>query len=49
MTRSGELASMIDDRLLAMTSNPGIFEHAIAGTADYDEDLVTPSLASGPH
>jgi transaldolase len=39
MTRSGELASMIDDGLRGMTSNPTIFEQAIAGTTDYDEAL----------
>jgi transaldolase len=39
MTRSGELASMIDDGLRGMTSNPTIFEQAIAGSADYDEAL----------
>lgn len=40
MTRSGKLASMIDEGLRGMTSNPSIFEHAIAGSADYDEGLV---------
>jgi transaldolase / glucose-6-phosphate isomerase len=40
MTRSGELAAMIADGLRGMTSNPTIFEHAIAGGADYDEALA---------
>lgn len=39
MTRSGELAAMIADGLRGMTSNPTIFEHAIAGSADYDDAL----------
>ncbi|HZA50826.1 MAG TPA: transaldolase family protein, partial [Myxococcaceae bacterium] len=39
MTRSGELAAMIDDGLRGMTSNPTIFEHAIAGSTDYDDAL----------
>lgn len=40
MTRSGELAAMIADGLRGMTSNPSIFEHAIAGSTDYDEGLI---------
>jgi transaldolase/glucose-6-phosphate isomerase len=39
MTRSGELAAMIANGLRGMTSNPTIFEHAIAGSADYDDAL----------
>jgi transaldolase/glucose-6-phosphate isomerase len=39
MTRSGELAGMIDAGLRGMTSNPTIFEHAIAGSTDYDDAL----------
>ncbi|HEV8407667.1 MAG TPA: transaldolase family protein, partial [Sphingomicrobium sp.] len=46
MTRSGDLQALIDDGLRGMTSNPTIFEHAIRGTADYDDDLTT--LASSP-
>ena len=34
------LAAMIADGLRGMTSNPTIFEHAIAGSADYDEALA---------
>jgi transaldolase len=39
MTRSGDLQAMIDDGLRGMTSNPTIFEHAIGGTAGYDDEL----------
>ncbi len=46
MTRSGELQALIDHGLRGMTSNPTIFEHAIGGSADYDDDLA--GLASSP-
>ncbi len=37
---SGELQSLIDqDSLMGMTSNPSIFEKAIAGSHDYDEAI----------
>jgi transaldolase / glucose-6-phosphate isomerase len=37
---SGELARMVaEESLRGMTSNPSIFEKAILGSADYDEDL----------
>jgi transaldolase len=37
---SGRLARLIaDDGLRGMTSNPSIFEKAIAGSSDYDEDI----------
>src|SRR5271156_4101314 len=37
---SGELKKLVDDDgLSGMTSNPTIFEKAIAGSADYDETL----------
>jgi transaldolase/glucose-6-phosphate isomerase len=39
MLRSGELQTLIDDGLRGMTSNPTIFEHAIGGSSDYDDDL----------
>jgi transaldolase/glucose-6-phosphate isomerase len=39
MLRSGELQALIDDGLRGMTSNPTIFEHAIGGSGDYDDDL----------
>lgn len=37
---SGELQSLIDQGLRGVTSNPTIFEKAIAGSHDYDEALV---------
>src|SRR5882724_5018214 len=46
MLRSGELQSLIDDGLRGMTSNPTIFEHAIGGSGDYDDELRT--LAASP-
>jgi len=36
---SGELQSLIEDGLRGVTSNPTIFERAIAGSSDYDESL----------
>jgi transaldolase len=45
MTRSGELDGLIRDGLRGMTSNPTIFEHAIAGSADYDDTLKDPALS----
>ncbi len=36
---SGELQSLIDEGLRGVTSNPTIFEKAIAGSRDYDEDI----------
>ena len=40
MIESGELARMVDeDSLRGVTSNPAIFEKAILGSADYDEDM----------
>jgi transaldolase/glucose-6-phosphate isomerase len=36
---SGELKALIDIGLRGLTSNPTIFEKAIAGSTDYDEDL----------
>ena len=38
-TESGELQALIDKGLRGVTSNPSIFEKAIAGSNDYDEDL----------
>jgi transaldolase len=45
MVRSGELASLIRDGLRGMTSNPTIFEHAIAESTDYDETLKDAALS----
>jgi transaldolase len=40
LVHSGELARLIaEDGLLGMTSNPTIFEKAIAGSATYDDDI----------
>ena len=36
---SGELKQMVDSGLRGVTSNPAIFEKAIAGSNDYDDDL----------
>lgn len=36
---SGELKQMVDQGLKGVTSNPAIFEKAIAGSNDYDDDL----------
>ena len=36
---SGELQEWIDQGVRGVTSNPSIFEKAIAGSADYDADL----------
>jgi transaldolase/glucose-6-phosphate isomerase len=38
---SGELAEMVDQGIRGVTSNPSIFEKAIVGSADYDDDLRT--------
>lgn len=46
LVRSGELARLIrEEGLRGMTSNPTIFEKAIASSSDYDEDIAT--LAAG--
>jgi transaldolase len=36
---SGELKQLVDQGLKGVTSNPAIFEKAITGSNDYDEDL----------
>jgi hypothetical protein len=42
LVQSGELSRMVvEDRLRRVTSNPSIFEKAILGSTDYDEDLVS--------
>jgi transaldolase len=46
LTRSGDLAALIDDGLRGMTSNPTIFERAIAGSGDYDDDLADAGSSS---
>ena len=40
LIRSGELASLIELGVTGVTSNPTIFEKAIAGSTDYDEALL---------
>lgn len=43
---SGELLRLIErDGVRGMTSNPALFEKAIAGSQDYDEDIRTMALA----
>jgi transaldolase len=37
--KSGELQKLVDQGMRGVTSNPSIFENAIAGSTDYDEDL----------
>ena len=37
--RRGELKKMVDEGLLGVTSNPTIFDKAISGSADYDDQL----------
>jgi transaldolase len=36
---SGEMATLISQGVQGMTSNPAIFEKAIAGSSDYDDEL----------
>ena len=38
-TRTGKLQALIDQGLRGVTSNPAIFEKAIAGSDDYDDDI----------
>jgi transaldolase len=40
LIRSGALARLIDDGVRGLTTNPAIYEKAIAGTADYDADIA---------
>ena len=37
---SGDLQTLVDRGLGGVTSNPTIFEKAITGSSDYDDDLV---------
>ncbi len=39
LIKSGELKNLINDGLRGMTSNPTIFDKAIAKSSDYDEDI----------
>ncbi|MBZ5702557.1 MAG: transaldolase [Acidobacteriia bacterium] len=47
LVTSGELQQLVDAGLRGMTSNPTIFEKAIAGSSDYDEALRK-ALAADP-
>jgi transaldolase len=38
---TGELKNLVDQGVRGVTSNPSIFEKAIAGSFDYDEDMVS--------
>ena len=40
MITSGELQRLIDQGVSGLTSNPTIFEKAIVGSTDYDEELL---------
>lgn len=37
--RKGELKKMVDEGLLGVTSNPTIFDKAISGSSDYDDQI----------
>ena len=37
---SGDLQELVDQGVRGVTSNPSIFEKAIAGSSDYDQDIV---------
>src|SRR5512136_444875 len=36
---SGEMAALVAQGVQGMTSNPAIFEKAIAGSSDYDDEI----------
>ncbi len=40
LIKSGELQQLIDSGVTGLTSNPTIFEKAIAGSTDYDDALL---------
>jgi len=40
LIRNGELAQLVDQGVLGITSNPTIFEKAISGSSDYDEGFA---------
>src|SRR6185369_378490 len=40
LIRSGQLAALVRDGLRGVTSNPSIFEKAIAGSTDYSEAIA---------
>ena len=43
---SGELKKLVDQGVRGVTSNPSIFEKAMAGSTDYDQDMI-PLIESG--
>jgi transaldolase/glucose-6-phosphate isomerase len=43
---SGELQALLDDGVMGVTSNPSIFEKAIAGSSDYDTAIKTLATAN---
>jgi transaldolase len=45
---SGELARLRDDGVRGLTSNPTIFQKAISGSGDYDDQFRSISAARGP-
>jgi transaldolase len=45
---SGQLASLRDDGIRGLTSNPTIFQKAIEGSADYDEQFRALAANPGP-
>lgn len=45
---SGELASIRDDGIRGLTSNPSIFQKAIEGSADYDDQFGAIAADDGP-
>ncbi|HUF67695.1 MAG TPA: transaldolase [Longimicrobiales bacterium] len=47
MVRSGDLEAMIERGLRGLTSNPSIFEKAISGGTEYDDDLRA-AIAANP-
>ncbi len=40
LIRTGSLARLVEDGVRGLTTNPSIYEKAIAGTADYDADIA---------
>ena len=52
MIRNGALQRMVDEGLLGVTSNPTIFDNAISGSTDYDEQIsmllrTSPAMTTG--
>ncbi len=48
MLTTGELGALVRQGITGLTSNPTIFEKAISGSTDYDEDLLEMSRAGRP-